>query len=94
MLETFYDNQVKFFEKINVSNPFQEVATIPIAGKSAKKVECLTCYDEFPLSVSWTIFINVLNTIEYDVELRHTLCTCYSENIDYDMLWNILPGDC
>lgn len=74
MLETFYDNQVKFFEKINVSNPFQEVATTSIAGKSAKKVECLTCYDEFPLSVSWTIFINVLNTIEYDVELRKKCC--------------------
>lgn len=62
LLEKFYDDPEKFFEKINVMNPFQEVATTSTASTSTSVStwECLTCYEEFPSSVSKTMCIVAL----------------------------------
>lgn len=54
LLEKFYDDLDKFFEKINVLNPFLDIATTSTATTSANTRECLTCYDKFPLNVSYT----------------------------------------
>lgn len=73
LLDKFYDNQEKFFEKINVSNPFQEVATTSTVTTSTNGMwQCLTCYEELPSSVSWLflhkyniylIIFKILNTV-------------------------------
>lgn len=53
LLSKFFDDQDKFFQKINVLNPFQEVATTSTASTSANIGECLTCYGEYPSIVSF-----------------------------------------
>lgn len=53
LIDKFYDDQDKFFEKINVVNCFQEVVpATSTASTNISTVECLTCYDEIPSSVS------------------------------------------
>lgn len=52
LLEKFYDDPDKFFEKINVMNPFEEVATTSTASTSVSSGECLTCYEVVPSIVS------------------------------------------
>lgn len=61
LLDKFYDNQEKFFEKINVLNPFQEVATTSTVTTSTNGMwQCLTCYEELPSSVS-SLFLHKYN---------------------------------
>ena len=53
LIEKFYDDQDKFFEKINVMNPFEEVAsTSTDTSATTGTSECLTCFEEYPSNVS------------------------------------------
>lgn len=72
LLEKCYDDPEKFFEKINVLNPFQTVATTSTESTSGSTGECLTCFEEFPLSVSRCV-------VALDTQNKHIYC---------NMLWN------
>lgn len=66
LLSKFFDDQDKFFQKINVLNPFQDVATTSTASTSANIGECLTCYGEYPSNVSQTgLFLYKKNWTQY-----------------------------
>lgn len=76
LLSKFFDDQDKFFQKINVLNPFQEVATTSTASTSANNGECLTCYGEYPSIVSFVVVQKKLNAIlMYTLPIHEKIAT-------------------